>query len=1182
MKPDSSQIGGQASLAKRSELGKIIDRFEDAWRRGERPDINRFLADSVGKASTLAVELIHIDLEYRLKARDAVRVEEYLARFPWLADDPQRALELLTTEYRQRRRYEPELTIDDYLWRFPQWREALLDWLGVCHSTLSPAKSERSPLQEVSHPLQTSDSAQGSDLRIQEDIDTQSSSSRTAAEDPILHGTSGFGRYKVLRPHAKGGLGEVLVAEDAELKRNVALKRIQERFAHDAVARQRFLNEAEITAKLEHPGIVPIYGLVYDDAGQPSYAMRFIQGESLAEAIRRFHQQETRSFTSLPFRQLLQRFISVCETMAYAHSKQVIHRDLKPANIMLGDYGETLVVDWGLARELANGARPSNGDQLEEEALQAPTVNFTPSGTDERVYTQAGQVLGTLGYMAPEQAAGRLKVVGSRSDIYCLGATLYELLTGQRPIGGQDRSEALQRAQAGRFPVPRVLNAKVPRALEAICIKAMAFEPSQRYATAEELARDVEHWLADELVSALAEAWPVKAGRWLRKHRTLSVGIGVLMGAAIFILVVVAVLLDQARLAVEAEKRQTALQRDRAQENLALARKNAALTRAALDNTVTKVAEHKRLKEADFLVTRKELLELAIPAYEELVKQQSDDPELEADRGRAYHRLAFVREEIGENRAAIDNYQSMARIFAKLVTDFPSRPDFRRELATSYNNLGILLRSSGRLKEAESAYADALAIQKQLAADHSSRPEFGQDLARSHINLGLLFHETRRLKDAELAYAEALAIFGRLAAEFSTRSEFREELAASHNNLGNLFRDTGRLKEAESAFANALTLVKQLAADFPTRSEFRQELAGCHNNLSLTLRDTGRLKEAESALADALAIQKQLAADFPSRPDFRQELAASYGNLGILLQASRRLKEAESAHAAALAIQKQLAAEFPSRPDLRQNLAMSHDCLGDVLHATGRLKEAESAYADAVAIQKQLAADFPTWSKFREDLARSDNYLGLLLRDTGRLKEAESALADALAIQKQLAADFPKIPDYRNNVAGTLVNLANLARRRLDFSAAHQRLDEAVPYHQAALQANPLNPIYRQFFRNNLLAQTSVCAAEGDLAGSFAAAKKRCDLGWDPPDDAYDAACALAVCIPIAATKDQLDETKRQDAIQFFGDKAMAMLHDAVTKGYKDIDLLRKDDDLKALRQRRDYQKLVQELEAKP
>jgi hypothetical protein len=150
------------------------------------------------------------------------------------------------------------------------------------------------------------------------------------------------------------------------------------------------------------------------------------------------------------------------------------------------------------------------------------------------------------------------------------------------------------------------------------------------------------------------------------------------------------------------------------------------------------------------------------------------------------------------------------------------------------------------------------------------------------------------------------------------------------------------------------------------------------------------------------------------------------------------------------------------------------------------------------------------------------------------------------------------------------------------LSAAHQLLDDAVPYHQAALQANPRNPIYRRYFRNNLLAQTWVCAAQRDLAGSFAAAKKRCDLGWDPPDDAYDAACALAVCIPIAATKDQLDETKRQDAIQFFGDKAMAMLRDAVTKGYKDIDHLRKDDDLKALHERRDYQKLVQELEAKP
>src|SRR5262249_55555022 len=149
------------------------------------------------------------------------------------------------------------------------------------------------------------------------------------------------------------------------------------------------------------------------------------------------------------------------------------------------------------------------------------TVNFNPSGSDERVYTQAGQALGTLGYMAPEQAAGRWNVVGPCSDIYSLGATLYELLTSVRPIRGQDQLEALQKSQAGDFPPRRKVKADVPKALEAICLKAMALRPEERYETAKDLAVDVEHWLADEAVGAYVEPFVIRAARWTRKHRGL-------------------------------------------------------------------------------------------------------------------------------------------------------------------------------------------------------------------------------------------------------------------------------------------------------------------------------------------------------------------------------------------------------------------------------------------------------------------------------------------------------------------------------------------------------------------------------------------------------------------------------------------------------------------------------------
>ena len=167
-------------------------------------------------------------------------------------------------------------------------------------------------------------------------------------------------RFRILRPHARGGLGEVFVAQDEELHREVALKEIQERHADHPESRARFLLEAEITGGLEHPGIVPVYGLGQYADGRPFYAMRFIKGDSLKDAIERFHKEDARrraaSERSLELRKLLGRFVDVCDAIAYAHSRGVLHRDLKPGNVMLGKYGETLVVDWGLAKPVGGPA----------------------------------------------------------------------------------------------------------------------------------------------------------------------------------------------------------------------------------------------------------------------------------------------------------------------------------------------------------------------------------------------------------------------------------------------------------------------------------------------------------------------------------------------------------------------------------------------------------------------------------------------------------------------------------------------------------------------------------------------------------------------------------------------------------------------------------------------------------
>jgi WD40 repeat protein/serine/threonine protein kinase len=319
-------------------------------------------------------------------------------------------------------------------------------------------------------------------------------------------------RFEILRLHARGGLGEVFLARDRALDRAVALKELPTHRAQDADAQARFLFEAQITGRLEHPGIVPGYSLGRHADGRPDYAMRLIEGETLRQAIKRFSSAGAPTATvhlhngrALAFQRLLRSVIDTCNAVAYAHNRGVVHRDLKPENIMLGPFGETLVVDWGVAKLL-----PRSQEEIDEiepsslpERLPLPTADVS--------MTQPGALVGTPRYMSPEQAAGDLSRVGPASDIYSLGAILYCVLVGQDPFSDEDVSTVLDRVCRGIYPAPRRLRRSVDPALEAICLKAMALDPHDRYASALDLASALEAWLADvrfrgEQELALSEA----------------------------------------------------------------------------------------------------------------------------------------------------------------------------------------------------------------------------------------------------------------------------------------------------------------------------------------------------------------------------------------------------------------------------------------------------------------------------------------------------------------------------------------------------------------------------------------------------------------------------------------------------------------------------------------------------
>ncbi len=468
-----------------AKVEERVRAFEIALAHGEAPTIDEYLAAPGVDRVALLVQLVHAELEARLKVGEKACVESYLTRFPELQQSAETLVELIAAEFRLRQGSDPTLSRQEYLDRFPEYKSLIESRLPGAAAGAFDTHRDPTPPANEEHPARNTRGAP------------------SAAE-----------RYEPIRFHTRGGLGEIHLAHDKELHRQVALKRIQARLAHDAEIRRRFLLEATITAKLQHPGVVPVYSFSEDARGEPCYAMRFIEGESLQDAIERFHKTDWRARgrgeRMLELRQLLGRFVAVCNTIAFAHSRGVLHRDLKPGNIMLGKYGETLVVDWGLARDVERAETESagGGETKEPRAAQA-----TP--------TKMGRAMGTVPFMSPEQAAGRWDLLGAASDIYSLGATLHTILCGVPPIQdgeGADRRERATRPQQHRLDVPRPL--------EAVCLKAMAQRIDARYSSALDLAQDVEHWLADEPVAARRENALERTGRWVRRHGKLSAVVG--------------------------------------------------------------------------------------------------------------------------------------------------------------------------------------------------------------------------------------------------------------------------------------------------------------------------------------------------------------------------------------------------------------------------------------------------------------------------------------------------------------------------------------------------------------------------------------------------------------------------------------------------------------------------------
>jgi serine/threonine protein kinase len=643
-------------------------------------------------------------------------------------------------------------------------------------------------------------------------------------------GGNPLGDFRLIREVGRGGMGVVYEAVQLSLGRRVALKVLPFAATMDPRHLQRFQNEARAAASLEHAHIVPVYG-VGCERGVHYYAMKYIDGQSLAALLAAGRQtsqprppgsgcppaaaDDRAADSTAPaaacltqraprdaaaFRQIAQWGIQAAEALEHAHSVGIVHRDVKPANLLIDGAGALWVTDFGLAR----------------------------TATDTGV-TMTGDVMGTLRYMSPEQALAKHGLVDHRTDVYSLGVTLYELLTGTPSVTGKGREEILNAITLDEPRPPRALEAAIPPDLETIVLRAMEKDPRDRYATAGELADDLRRYLEDKPLRTRRPASWQRAARWSRRHRAVVRAFSLGLALAVVALAVSTLLVWRAYRA-EAEQRQLA------DAHYRTAREQRRQARRAVDTMYLEVAQKWLDRRPQMGELQEQFLQKVIQYYQAFAEEEGEDEEARFDRAMAHLRVgqlllfsldrgeqsqgplvkanALLKEladqfpgkgvytlKLAEalNLLAFSgaenprqNLERAVSLIEGLVERYPAGPEYRYQLAIRLANLGMFLTGSGQLKEGGSCCRRAVALSEDLIRGPSPKPEYHRILAGATTNLADNQRRTGNWVEATENYRKAVAVFERLTRDSSGLPEYQHDLPAFYwHNFGNTYRDLG-------------------------------------------------------------------------------------------------------------------------------------------------------------------------------------------------------------------------------------------------------------------------------------------------------------------------------------------------------------------------------------------------------
>ncbi|MGN6103897.1 MAG: protein kinase domain-containing protein [Kofleriaceae bacterium] len=911
--------------------------------------------------------------------------------------------------------------------------------------------------------------------------------------------------YQMDREIARGGMGRIVAAEDQRLGRRVALKELLEP-AGDQLG--RFAREALITARLQHPGIVPVYEAGRWPTGEPFFAMKLVSGRPLDRVIADARTLEDRLA-------LLPRITAAANAIAYAHNQRVVHRDLKPGNVLIGDFGETVVIDWGLAKDL--DADHDDGGAPERPA-RARQRSVTRSGSP--TLTVAGAVMGTPAYMAPEQARG--EAVDQRADVFALGAMLYHLLAGVPPYDARTGTDVIAAAAAGKVVPLEARERRAPRDLVAIVERAMAPLPVDRYPHAGELADELRRFLTGQLVTARDYTTLQRVGRFVAKHRA----------AATIAAIAVAGFVVGGTLAVRSivrerdnadRERTLAVTRGRAAEKLIDEMLNDMKDRLStigrLDllanlggevrdyyTTLSKIPGGMRFEDVDRMAIAVELVgraerdsgqsDRALATWTEarsrLARVVGGDvtPATRFKRvmiARLDFQIGTIYQQRGKSAAALAAYGKAEAEYAALAAEAPNDRLILLGSAENQDRLGDLQRNDGKLDGAFEAYSAARAARERASHQTSSRPsEEVLALSTSHLKLGSI-HQARGDSAAALASYRASARLRETVLEGQPDNvQVQEKLLEVQDALAELHRLIGDAASAIETYQQAMPVMDALVRRDPSNTTWRRQRGNLLADLGFTLLDTGEFTAGLDQLELAIASQQELVARDPKNSTWSIDLSQSFTRAGDgYIYAGARDRGLDYFERA-LAIRERLARRDPNSAPYRRSVAWAHTKLAGAHVLAGELDRAIAAHERARELRARLVAESPAQVGFTNELASTEVSLGKLIaaRDAAR---AASLIDSGLNRARTLVGADALSNEWKRTLVQGLVSRAELARVRGDLATRRAALDEALAVATEAAGRAPQNVHWAGWAAEVQAARAELAGATGDPAGAAAA-----------------------------------------------------------------------------------------------